>query len=167
VASLLTLPVAFQGAGTLGPEAHAELPAMRAATTGGRVMTQEALFPLAPPESLPVQGRTPETRAASAEAAQHAAVRRPQLAQRYLDALLRAGAAGLRCPVSSICSTRAGHQVRDQIAPHGHRTGPYGKRNTAFALRVAIGKRFDHERRAPTRTEARLEKECGPCLSAS
>lgn len=111
-------------------------------------MTQATLFdrPTAP-EPLPYQGRTVEARTAGREAADHAAARRPMLAHRYLELLLRQGAHGatdheaaaaLRCPVSSICSTRAGALVRDQIAAHGHRRGPYGEANTAYVLRIIL-----------------------------
>lgn len=97
-----------------------------------------------PPDSLPVQGLTPETRDAGAQAATHAAARRGRLADRYLAlindcALLGAtdheAAHALRVPVSSICSTRAGRLVRDRIQPHGHRRGPYGELNTVWCRR--------------------------------
>lgn len=115
-------------------------------------MTQPALFDhQAPPETLPAQGRTPEARVAGWCAAVHAAARRGRLAHRYLDLLLRQGAHGatdheaaqaLRCPVSSLCSTRAGSLVRDQIGPHGHRRGPYGEANTVYVLRIVLDERL-------------------------
>lgn len=111
-------------------------------------MTQPALFDhVPPPASLPVQGRTPDARVSGEIAAVHAATRRVSLAHRYLDLLVRLGAHGatdheaaaaLRCPVSSICSTRAGLTVRDQIAPHGHRRGPFGDPNTVYVLRIVL-----------------------------
>lgn len=111
-------------------------------------VTQAALFDHQDaPESLPYQGRTTEAIVAGRDAADHAAQRRGRLAMRYLDALLRAGAEGLTdheaaqrltCPVSSVCSTRAGATVRDQIAPHGHRRGPYGEANTVYVLRLVV-----------------------------
>lgn len=105
-----------------------------------------------PPESLPFQGRSVEALAAGARAALSAAGRRGSLASRYLELLLRAGAQGLtdheaatalHCPVSSICSTRAGSQVRGQIAPHGHRRGPYQEINTVYVLRIVLGERVE------------------------
>lgn len=119
-------------------------------------MTQPALFDhVPPPETLPYQGRTVEATTAGAVAAVHAATRRASLASRYLELLVRQGAHGatdheaaaaLRCPVSSICSTRAGQVVRDQIAAHGHRRGPYGEPNTCYVLKICIGLRIrvDH-----------------------
>ena len=48
----------------------------------------------------------------------------------------------LRCPVSSLCSTRAGSLVSDQIGPHGHRRGPYGEANTVYVLRIVLDERL-------------------------
>lgn len=114
-------------------------------------MTQAGLFDQrAAPVSLPYQGDTVEARIAGREAADHAAVRRGRLQARYLAVLLKVGAHGLTdheaahalgCPVSSICSTRNG--VRSQIAPHGHRRGPYGEINTVHVLRIVVGQRLD------------------------
>lgn len=105
-----------------------------------------------PPASLPYQGRTVEAVSAGAAAAVSASQRRASLANRYLDLLLRQGAHGatdheastaLRCPVSSICSTRSGAVVKWQITAHGHRRGPYQELNTVYVLRLAIGERLE------------------------
>lgn len=114
-------------------------------------MTQPTLFDQRRrPPTLPHQGRTVEAAEASQAAAEHAATRRAPLQARYLALLLRVGAHGLtdheasvalRVPVSSMCSTRAA--LRAQLCPHGHRTGPYGERNTVYVLRLVAGRRFD------------------------
>ena len=65
--------------------------------------------------TLPVSGRTPQARHASATGAQVAATRRGALTRRYLDLLATAGplsdmqaALMLGCALSSICSVRNG-----------------------------------------------------------
>ena len=91
-------------------------------------------------ESLPFQGRTPQSRHTGRKAALAAAERRPSLQQRYLDLLAgfedgftdREAADAMCCPVSSICSTRAA--VRDQLVTLGERMGPYGSTNTVWGL---------------------------------
>lgn len=111
------------------------------------------LFDLVPPHQptrLPHQGLTPEAQHCGRLGAEAAARRRGRLQQRYLDALLAAGAVGLTdaeaaerlsCPVSSICSTRAA--LRAHLVPHGHRLGRYDTPNTVYVLRVITGARFD------------------------
>lgn len=120
---------------------------VRAIRASGRYRIEDIIWSR---RSDPVSAAAPEARRCSRTAAVHAAARRGTLQQRYLDALLAAGAVGLTdaeaaerlsCPVSSICSTRAA--LRAHLVPHGHRLGRYDAPNTVYVLRVITGARFD------------------------
>lgn len=94
---------------------------------------------------LPFQGVTPQSRHTGYKAAASAATRRESLQSRYVkvledwardhdgDGLTDHEAARiLCCPVSSMCSTRAG--IRTKLRTHGEREGPYGEPNTIWIL---------------------------------
>jgi hypothetical protein len=103
-------------------------------------MTQPSLFDTSPRPTLPHSGLSRIARECSVDAARAAAPRRGRLQERYLEYLRLMGsssdhqaAAWLRCPLSSVNSTRGA--VKDQVVAVGKTKGPYGTPVTLFALR--------------------------------
>jgi hypothetical protein len=110
---------------------------------------QGSLFDAERLPTLPHAGLTRIARECSIEAARAAAPRRGRLQERYLQYLELMGSATdqmaakyLRCPVSSVNSTRNGINAQareadgiDAIAPAGKARGEFGTPNTLWSLR--------------------------------